>query len=74
MSLRRHFRDKGDLVIVQDADPEHDPKEYPIFIAPILEDRADVMFGSRFSGGRAHRVVYFWHMVETGFSLCSPTC
>jgi len=57
----------GDLVIVQDADLEYDPKEYPILIAPILEDRADVVFGSRFAGGRAHRVVYFWHMVGNRF-------
>jgi Glycosyltransferases involved in cell wall biogenesis len=57
----------GDLVVVQDADLEYDPKEYPILIAPILEDRADVVFGSRFSGGRAHRVVYFWHMVGNRF-------
>jgi glycosyltransferase involved in cell wall biosynthesis len=57
----------GDLIIVQDADLEYDPKEYPILIAPILEDRADVVFGSRFAGGRAHRVVYFWHMVGNRF-------
>ena len=57
----------GDLVIVQDADLEYDPKEYPILIAPILEDRADVVFGSRFAGGRAHRVVYFWHMAGNRF-------
>jgi len=57
----------GDVVVVQDADLEYDPNEYPRLLRPLLEGRADVVFGSRFSGGDAHRVVYFWHMVGNKF-------
>jgi len=57
----------GDVIIVQDADLEYDPNEYPRLLAPIERGQADVVFGSRFAGGDAHRVVYFWHMVGNKF-------
>jgi glycosyltransferase involved in cell wall biosynthesis len=57
----------GDVVIVQDADLEYDPREYPKLIEPIVSGRADVVFGSRFAGGEPHRVLYFWHYVVNRF-------
>jgi glycosyltransferase involved in cell wall biosynthesis len=56
----------GDVVIIQDADLEYDPTQYPRLVAPIAEDRADVVFGSRFMGAEPHRVLYFWHRVGNG--------
>ncbi len=56
----------GDVMVVQDADLEYDPAELPALIAPILDGRADAVFGSRFIGGGAHRVLYFWHRVGNG--------
>lgn len=53
----------GDVLVIQDADLEYDPRDLPSLLDPILDGRADAVFGSRFAGGRAHRVLYFWHSV-----------
>jgi len=57
----------GDIVIIQDADLEYDPNEYPILMEPIISGEADVVYGSRFTGSGPHRVLYFWHMVGNRF-------
>jgi glycosyltransferase involved in cell wall biosynthesis len=67
-ALRSGFKHAtGDYVIVQDADLEYDPKELPVLMEPLLQGKADVVFGSRFMGGHAHRVLYFWHSVGNQF-------
>lgn len=67
-ALRSGFKKvTGDVVIIQDADLEYDPQEYPLLLEPIIKGKADVVYGSRFTGGGPHRVVYFWHMIGNKF-------
>jgi Glycosyltransferases involved in cell wall biogenesis len=57
----------GDIILVQDADLEYSPEDYPLVLGPLMSDKADAVFGSRFIGGRPHRVLFFWHMAGNRF-------
>lgn len=74
-ALRRGISEAtGDFVIIQDADLEYDPNDYPHLLAPLLADKADVVYGSRFLGGAPHRVLYFWHSVGNWLLTIVSNC
>jgi glycosyltransferase involved in cell wall biosynthesis len=74
-ALRRGIQEAtGDFVLIQDADLEYDPKDYPFLLEPLIQGKADVVYGSRFMGGGPHRVLYFWHSVGNWLLTLLSNC